>query len=591
MHMSASKRTPMKPILPLLILSALLAGCTVPVKEAPPQESVAAAAATPQEEAENVETSKLPDVELSPKILFQLLLAEVAGQRGRMADAAELYLSLARETRDPRIARRAAELGLHARRFDVALESAQLWMVLEPDSPRARQTLIGLLAVQGRSNELKQQVAAMLAAEPQHVQQNLLHLNRLFARGGDRQMVRALIDEVTEPYLGYAEAHYARAIAAFEAQDLPAARRAIERTIELKPDWESAALFHAQLIEDRAQAVALLAGYLATHPDWRDVRLARARALVALKRYEEARQEFGILLSQGASDPAKNGDVIFAVAVLSLQLNDTAAAETQLRKLVEIGHVEVDKARFYLGQIAEEAKRWPEALAWFETVGPGEHYLSARLHSANILAKQGKIEEARRLLAASNATNPRERVQLLIGEAQLLRDAGRLADAHAVLVAGLAQQPDQPELLYETALLAERLGRTEELETRLRRLISLQPDHAHAYNALGYSLADRNQRLPEARELIDRALVLAPNDPFILDSKGWVLFRQGETQAALDVLKQAFSIRPDPEIAAHMGEVLWALGRQAEARELWEKARREHPSSDTLAETIKRFLP
>jgi tetratricopeptide (TPR) repeat protein len=279
------------------------------------------------------------------------------------------------------------------------------------------------------------------------------------------------------------------------------------------------------------------------------------------------------------------------VAVLSLQLGDTGSAETQLRKLVEIDHAEANKARYYLGQIAEEAKRWPEALAWFDAVGPCEHYLPARLHSANILAKQGKLDEARRHLAASDAANPRERVQLLIGEAQLLREAGRLTDAHAVLVSALAQQPDQPELIYETALLAEKLGRPDELETRLRHLISLRPDHAHAYNALGYSLADRNQRLPEARELIERALALAPNDPFILDSKGWVLFRQGEAQAALDVLKQAFGQRPDPEIAAHMGEVLWTLGRQTEARELWEKIRREHPASEVLTETIKRFLP
>jgi len=182
-------------------------------------------------------------------------------------------------------------------------------------------------------------------------------------------------------------------------------------------------------------------------------------------------------------------------------------------------------------------------------------------------------------------------VQLLIGEAQLLREAGKLADAHAVLAAGLEAQPDQPDLLYETALLAEKLGRTDELETRLRRLIELRPDHAHALNALAYSLAERNERLDEASALLDRALQLAPNDPFILDSKGWVLFRQGASQAALEVLKTAFGIRPDPEIAAHLGEVLWTLGRQAEARTTWDRARRDFPANEALTETIKRFQP
>jgi tetratricopeptide (TPR) repeat protein len=208
-----------------------------------------------------------------------------------------------------------------------------------------------------------------------------------------------------------------------------------------------------------------------------------------------------------------------------------------------------------------------------------------------VLAKQGKLDEARRQLEGAETTTPQEKVQLLIGEAQLLREAGKVADAHAVLAAGLEAQPDQPDLLYETALLAEKLGRAEELETRLRRLIELRPDHAHALNALAYSLAERNERLDEASALLDRALQLAPNDPFILDSKGWVLFRQGASQAALEVLKTAFGIRPDPEIAAHLGEVLWTLGRQAEARTTWDKARRDNPANEALTETIKRLSP
>lgn len=580
----------MKPLFSVFLLTLLLAGCTLPVKETPPPESVAAA--EPEDkDADETKDQRLPAVDLTPRLLYQFLMAEVAGQRGYLGDAAELYRQLGQETRDPRIVRRAAEIALHARRTDIALESARLWAELEPQSPRARQTLIGLLALQGQGEELKQQVASLLAAEPQHLSQNLLHLNRLFSRGGDRLLVRTLIDEVTAPYLALAEAHYARAIAAFEARDLAGARAAAARAVALKPDWEAALLFHVQLLEDREEAIALLGRSLAAHPEWREARLAHARALVGLKRYEAARREFSVLLQQGARDPARNGDLIFAVAVLSLQLGDTREAEVHLRKLVDIGHAEADKARFYLGQIAEEGKRWAEALAWFDAVGPGEHYLPSRLHGANVLAKQGRIDEARQYLTRSDAGTPRDRVQLLIGESQVLRDAGRVADAHAALAAALAQQPDQPELIYETALLAEKLGRPEELETRLRRLIALQPDHAHALNALGYSLADRKLRLAEARALIERALALAPNDPFILDSKGWVLFRQGETEAARTVLEQAFGLRPDPEIAAHLGEVLWVLGRQAEARAVWEKARRDHPGNDVLADTIKRFLP
>lgn len=589
----------MKSFLPLFVVVSLLAGCGLHVHQEvrPAGEAVAGPAepmkrpTQPEPEPPAPPVVSLPDVDLTPSLLYRFLLAEIAGQRGLLGDSAALHLELARETRDPRIARRAAEIALHSRRIDMALEAARLWQAGDPASPQARQTFISLLATQGRYDELQAAIAALLAKEPQHLGQNLAHLNRLLARAGDRPAARALVDAVTEPYLALPEAHYARAIAAFEAKDAAAALAAIRRTLELKPDWETAALLQAQLMQDRAVALDMLSDFVAAHPRAREVRQALARALVNEKRYAEARRHFAVLLEQTANDPAQNGDVVFAVAVLSLQLNDTADAERHLRRLVEMGHGEADKARYYLGQIADEGKRWDEALQWLGQVGRGEHYLNARLRAASVLARQGKLDEARRHLMETEAATPRERVQLILGEAQLLREAGRPTDAHAALVAALEKQPEQPELLYEAALLAEKLGRLDELESRLRRLIELRPDHAHAHNALGYSFADRNIRLDEARALIARALELAPDDPFILDSQGWLLFRLGQHQAALEALQQAFGIRADPEIAAHLGEVLWALDRRDEARATWEKARREHPANEVLAETIKRFLP
>jgi tetratricopeptide (TPR) repeat protein len=587
----------MKPLLPLIFAAALAAGCA-PLAQQTRPESVAQSQAesvadSEQAEAEEQERAlaKLPNVELTPKLLYGFLLAEVAGQRGQVADSAELYLELARETRDPRVARRATEIALHSRRLETALQAARIWLETDPDSTAARQAMIGLLAAVGQFDELRTALPPLLAAEPQFLPRNLLHLNRLFSRGGDRKAVRETIDNVTTPHLNLPEAHFARAQAAFEARDFPAARASIREALELRPGWEAAALFRAQLTEDRAEALTTLGIFLAANPQARDARLAYARALAGEKRYVDARREFRILLEQSAKDPAKHGDIVFAVAVLSLQLNDTQDAERHLRHLVEIGHAEADKARFYLGQIAEDGKRWDEALKWFGEVGRGEHYLTARLHASNVMTQQGKLDAARAHLRATEAANPRERAQLLIGESQLLREAGRTADAHATLNTALEQQPDQPELIYEVALLAEKLGRVDEMESRLRRLIEIKPDHAHALNALGFSFADRNIRLDEARTLIERAIELAPNDAFILDSKGWVLFRQGQLQAALDVLNQAFGIRPDPEIAAHLGEVLWSLGRKDEARQTWDKARKEHPANEALAETIKRLSP
>ncbi|MBS3935384.1 MAG: tetratricopeptide repeat protein [Sulfuritalea sp.] len=590
----------MNPLPPLLLAAVLLAGCaSLAPQERPAPAHPPAAQAEPEPAEERADAEvvperaplKLPHLELTPALLNALLLAEVAAQRGQLAQSAELYLQLARETRDPRIARRGAEIGLHARRHETALEAARIWQETEPGSAAARQAVIGLMATLGRFEELRDLLPPLLAAEPRFLARNLLHLNRFFVRVGDRRAVQAVVDAVTAPYLGMPEAHFARAHAAFDAREIPAARTAINRALELRPSWEAAALLRAQLTEDRAEAIMALGIFLAANPGAREARLAYARALAGERRYAEARREFRALLDPLPADPARAGDLIFALALLSLQLDDAQDAERQLRRLVELGHAQADKARFYLGRIAADGKRLDEALQWFGAVGRGEHYLDARLGAASLLARQGRLDAAREHLRVTETANPQERARLLLGEAQLLREAGRHADAHAALSAALVHQPDQPELLYEVALLAERIGRFDELESRLRRLLELKPDHAHALNALGYSLADRNIRLDEARDLIERALALAPDDPYILDSKGWVLYRQGQLQAAYEFLRRAFGLRPDAEIAAHLGEVLWKLGRKDEARQVWDKALKESPANEVLAETIGRFGP
>ncbi len=194
-------------------------------------------------------------------------------------------------------------------------------------------------------------------------------------------------------------------------------------------------------------------------------------------------------------------------------------------------------------------------------------------------------------MQAAAATSSRDRVQFLLAEAQILRDAGQSKEAYELLEQGLAGQPNQPDLLYEAALLAERLDRIDVMETNLRKLIEIKPDHAHAYNALGYSLADRGERLEEAQSLVGKALELAPDDPFILDSMGWVLYRKGDLQGALAPLQRAYGLRPDPEIAAHLGEVLWAVGKRDDAKMLWREAARANPQNEVLANAIKKFIP
>ena len=530
---------------------------------------------------------RLPKQELTGQILYQFLLAEIAAQRGQFALSAGAYLDLAMSTRDPRIVRRAAEVAFHARQYDSALEAARLWLSLEPDSQQARQMLSTLLLASGRIDELAGSLARDLAAEAPRVGDALIRMVRAFARYPDKLAVQRLFDQLTQPYPDLAEAHLVRAQAAVGVGDADRARSEINRTLELRPAWELAALFKAELLPKGAAQLDFLKTWLAANPDGLDVRLGYARGLVSEKRYEDARIEFRRLLSASPDNP----DMLYAVGILSLQVNDATEGEQHLKRFVEIGRGDLDPARFYLGQIADQAGRPEEAVRWYDLVAAGEHAVPAKVRAAQVLLRQNKLDEARERLAAARASGTPGDSRLVVAEAQLLRDAGRHADAFAFLAKVLELQPDQPELLYETALAAEKLGYVDVMERHLRRLIALKPDSAQAYNALGYSLADRNLRLDEAAQLIDKALSLTPDDPFILDSKGWVLFRQGKPAAALEALQKAYVQKPDAEIAAHIGEVLWILGRSDEALAVWREATKAHPTNEVLAATIKRFVP
>jgi tetratricopeptide (TPR) repeat protein len=565
-----------------IVAALMISACAqAPAREVPAQP---APEAKPKERVE-----PLPNQELTGQILYQALLAEIAGQRGNFGLSASAYLDLARTTRDPRIARRAAEISLHGRNLEMALQAARLWVEIDPESPQARQMLAGLLVSANRLDELQPHVAKLLAQEGETLKDGLLRLNRLFARHPDKKAVLAIVEQLTLPYVGMAEAHFARAQAALNAAEVRRGVVEADKALGLRPDWDLAVMLKAQLqrMDSPETATETLRAYLTGHPKAREVRLQYARSLVGARKFPQARTEFQRLLV----DFPGNADVIYAVAVLSMQLADWSAAEENFKKLLGQDFAERDTVRLYLGQIAEEGKRFEEALRWYEEVLPGEQHMAAQLRIAQLLAKQGKLEEGRRHLHEARKAGQGDAIQYLLAESQLLRDAGKTGEAFELLDNSLKEQPEQPELLYESALLAEKLGHHDVLEANLRKLIRIKPEHAHAYNALGYSFAERNQRLAEAEQLIVKALQLSPDDPFIIDSMGWVLYRKGDSAGALTHLQRAFSIRPDPEIAAHLGEVLWALGRRDEARKTWQEAVKANPDNAVLAEVIKRFSP
>jgi len=576
----------------VLAACAALAACAQEPLRAPQDEAPAQGEARPPRGVTATPEQRrppLPDVELSEELMFKMMMAEVALQRGQPHIAVQTYLELARETRDPRIAQRAAEVAWNARFSSAALEAAGIWLQADPGSAQARQLIAALLVNQARLADAQPHLEKWIAADLNSVGQSFLQLSSLLARHQDKTEVFNLMQALAQPYSDVPEARLAVAQAAWNAGNQQVSLDEARAALKMRPDWEIAALFVAQVLQRRSneEALSYLAEYLKDHPGARDARLNYARLLVTTKNFPEARRQFEVLVAEYP----QNADVAMAVALLAVQATDYDAAETQLKRVLELNYKDPDVARFYLGQLNEERKRFDEALKWYSTVSQGEQYIGAQSRYAGILAKQGKLPEARKHLQEASASDLQQRVQLTQAEAQLLRDANAYQEAFDVLGQALAKMPNYPDLLYDHAMAAEKVNRLDILESNLKQLIKLRPDHAHAHNALGYTLADRNQRIAEAYSLIETALKLAPDDPFIQDSMGWVLFRMGRNQEGLDYLQRAFKQRPDPEIAAHLGEVLWVLDQRDEAKRIWAESLKAHPNNELLQGTVKRFQP
>lgn len=555
------------------------------VPDADDDEDAPAAAAAPQSKP----PANLPQQELTAPMLYDFLLGEIAAQRGSAGFAAQTYLDLARRTRDPRVARRAVEVANFARLQDLALEAARLWHDTDPASPQALQTVVVLLVAAKRVEETEPYLAKMLAADANATANVFMQLPRLLARSPDAPANLRVAGRLADRYPALPQARFALAQLAAAANDEALALAEVRRAAALRPDWEIAAVYEAQLLQRRSpgEAAKRLAGFLEKYPESRDVRLNYARVLVLDKRYPEARGEFEAILKRFQSDT----DAIYAVALLAFQVKEYAIAEANMKRLLELGYRDPNAARYALGQIAEEQKEWARAIDWYQTIQRGEHAMPARVRTANAIARQGKLDEARAFLRNLGAPGEQERVQLLVAESQLLREANLHKEAFNLLGEALLKSPDQPELLYDHALTAEKIDRFDVLEASLKRLVQLRPEHAHAYNALGYSFAERNIRLPEAKKLIERALELSPEDFFIIDSMGWVLYRMGDLKGAAVQLRRAWNGRPDGEIGAHLGEVLWVLGERDEARRIWQEALKASPDNESLLKTLKRFNP
>lgn len=590
-----------KTLKPLALAIALLAiGACAPISNpgrAAADGPVAQSDQTPQPAA-------YPEHELDEPTLYQLLMAEIAAQRGMPDTAFSTEYNLAKETRDPRLARRATEFALMAHQAQEAMEGSRLWVELEPNSDEARGTLLSVLVAAGRLDEAEPVLSSMLASSSKPGVA-LEQIGQTLSRSPNHKEALTLLQRLAVPYQTLPDAHIAVAQAAYNNGQSDVAVAEARAAATLDPNDETAPVLVATYLQakDPNGATAVLEEYLRRHPKSVTVRLAYARFLVSQRRYEDSGAQFRLILAERPRD----ADTLYALGLLAYQSQRLPEAEDYFHKFIAVRDADPeasddeddeqpvlssrtsDAGYLYLAQIAEDEKDYPKALEALSHVSDGEQAFGAELQRAVVLARMGRIDEARRDLNDLPVQSQRERVQVILTEVQLLTDANRTEEALDVVNDGLKKFPDDPDLLYGEGMTAEKLNRLDLMESSLRTLMRLHPDNAQAYNALGYSWADRNVHLNEALDLIEKALALAPDDASIIDSLGWVQYRLGNTQSSLDNLTKAYQLRGDAEIAVHLGEVLWVSGKHAEAERYWKEAEHKEPDNQVLHATLERF--
>lgn len=528
-----------------------------------------------------------PASTLSPDLIHAVLVAEVALQRGDYDAAFEYFLRAAELARAPSLAERAVRSALNAKRSAAARRALDLWTALEPDAPKAHQ-LAAFLALDAGDQEQAmaslQRVIELAGVPGQGYLQAAQILGRLPVPADRFRVMRALIDALDaedDP-----DAQFALATLAAAANDDETAIRLAERAAALRPGWSDPALFLVRLLvrrEQVEQAHAMLDRYIGAAPADFELKLMKAQLHMDAEESEPALAIFDELL---AREPERS-DVLMAAAVLALEITDLDKARGYLEALQRLKQRPNDVA-FLLGQVEEQAGNRDAALAFYEQVR-GQNRTSAQVRIASLYAKDGDIARARKLLQQLRHRSPSQSVTFSLIEAELLRAQGLDQPALEVYNSALDEHPDDADLLYARAMLAVGMDDVALLERDLRRILVDDPDHVDALNALGYTLADRTDRLDAAQALIERALQLRPDDPAILDSMGWVLFRKGQPEQAEAYLRRALAQGFDAEIAAHLGEVLWTLGRKDEARAIWGHALEEAPEHDYLLRVLSRF--
>jgi tetratricopeptide (TPR) repeat protein len=536
---------------------------------------------------------------LDGELFYQLLIGEINARGSEPATGYALILDAARKTKDPQLYQRAVEIAFQSRSGDAALQAARAWKEAHPQSREANryvlQILLALNRVAESAEPLKNEIALADAKDRSAV---ISIIPRSYARVSDKKAAAMVVEQALAEHLA-APATAAAAWTAvgrvrLAASDTAGALEAARRGQAANPRAEGPALLALELMEPKQpQAEVLVRKYLEGKP-MPEIRMGYARALLDAQRNAEALQQLQVITAEKPDFP----EAWLVQGTLLVQDNQLAPADAALKKYVELAQAQrqgeersrgLAQAYLALSQIAEKRRDYALAGAWLDKIENAQDLMAAQNRRASILARQGKLDEARKLIRSLPERGAGEGRMKLLAEVNLLREAKQYKAAYDLLAEAAAKDPRDTDLLYDQAMMAEKVGNLADMERLLRQVIATKPDYHHAYNALGYSFADRNVRLPEAKQLIQKALEFAPGDPFISDSLGWVEFRMGNKAEALRILETAYTARPDAEIAAHLGEVLWSLGQRDRAQSIWREGLLLNNENETLLETLKRF--
>ena len=543
-----------------------------------------------------------PNSALDGELFYQLIVGEMTAQEGEPGVGFALMLDAARKTNDAQLYQRATEIALQSRSGEAALQAAQAWKEAQPTAADPNRFVLQILIALNRIGDtapyLKTGIEQAPAAERSLV---IAAIPRAYARVSDKKRAAAVVEESLASYLENpatsASAWTTVGRMRVAAGDAPGALEAATKAQAADTLSEGPALVALELMDPtRPGAEAVIKKYLTSNPAAiPEIRMGYARGLLDAQRYPEASAQLQIVIREKPDFAS----AWLVLGSLQLQDNQLALAQTSLERYVALNKLTptvedepnrgLAQAYLSLAQIAEKRKDFAGAEAWISKIENPEDLMLAQTRRASILARQGKLAEGLQLIRNLPERDAGEARLKLVAETGLLRDLKQYQMAYDALGQAIVKSPEDADLIYDQAMMAEKLDKLPEMERLLRRVIELKPEHHNAYNALGYSFADRNVRLPEARQLIQKALEYVPNDPFIQDSLGWVEFRIGNKAEASRIFTEAFKAKPDAEIAAHFGEVLWSMGERDKALAIWREGQLLNPENETLLETFKRL--